>query len=375
MRVAGDILDSLLNSQITWGVFGLIFAAAAFSGKLSMNASRWCLLFAGLVAGVGIWKSTPITGLAIVLRTLLTIFLTSGIAIVLYWLDSFFIAKPIVGPVNAGVLAPIPDVILSFNNNVDRIIQIGISGVAFKLDGPRGEAFNRLLGQSRIALEQLDKQLLVTTDIRDHTGKLLATLARNEWATAQPGGRIWDRNYTHDSLEIVDRTLNAIFQVRILSDRVQLQGKWYHSDGKLTVLMDPPYYPGHSMIVYATDADSPDFKIGRIFKYPSAENLGILEPPSPIIVRSLSDVKREGKFYNTQYEVTVTIPVESIDLTLKARTITSVKVSDRRTGARVNVITKSGEGLRSVRIANARGAYVVSSISKKPDRVFIYHNP
>ena len=52
-----------------------------------------------------------------------------------------------------------------------------------------------------LAIHLIYGRLLVSTQIRDETGSLIAETKDNEW---KQGPAIFDRNYTHDVLEIRD---------------------------------------------------------------------------------------------------------------------------------------------------------------------------
>jgi hypothetical protein len=166
----------------------------------------------------------------------------------------------------------------SFSN-----VEVGDSGVYLGVADPSGDGLRKLLGESHLDVKILDGKLLVSTDVRDASGKLLARLLKNEWQPAkQPA--IFDRNYTKKDLEIIDDRGAVALQVRMVADHVQLQGKWYHSDGKQTTIMKSQNRPGYAVIHFAvTPAEQDDpmqpggvEKIDPIFKYPSATHLGQL---------------------------------------------------------------------------------------------------
>lgn len=82
-----DKVVAILESQIFWGFTGLILAAMALSGKFSMTASRILLVFAWLIAVVGIYRW--VTSSPLVLRILLTMLCASVLGIGLYYLDQW----------------------------------------------------------------------------------------------------------------------------------------------------------------------------------------------------------------------------------------------------------------------------------------------
>lgn len=80
------IIDYLLASPITWGFATIVIAAMAASGRFSMNATKVLLVLAWIVAFVGLLRSETITKFEWLPRSLLLIFISSGLAIGLYYL-------------------------------------------------------------------------------------------------------------------------------------------------------------------------------------------------------------------------------------------------------------------------------------------------
>jgi hypothetical protein len=63
----------------------------------------------------------------------------------------------------------------------------------------------------------------VSTVVRDRQGRLGASIEKNHWSVTSA---CLDKNYSTDSLEILDTRGLVVFQVRLLADRVELQGEW-----------------------------------------------------------------------------------------------------------------------------------------------------
>jgi len=74
----------------------------------------------------------------------------------------------------------------------------------------------------------------------------------------------WDKNYADDLLEVKDGRGRVVLQIRLLPDVVQLQVEW--ADRNFTVMEDRKY----------TEEDG----ITPVFKYPSDEHWGELDPDS-----------------------------------------------------------------------------------------------
>jgi hypothetical protein len=80
-----------------------------------------------------------------------------------------------------------------------------------------------------IKIEFGDDGIEITTPIRDGSGTEIAQIIRNHWTTYDGTAQDW--NYTDDSLEIKDKGGHVVFQIRLLPDRIQLQGEWQDKFG------------------------------------------------------------------------------------------------------------------------------------------------
>jgi hypothetical protein len=91
-------IHKFLLSPITWGVVGLIIAAIAFSGMVSMNISYILLFLAFLVGCFGIFR----IGKRIVIRIIWCLLLGIGLALIAYWIKpNLQIIQPVKTPVEA----------------------------------------------------------------------------------------------------------------------------------------------------------------------------------------------------------------------------------------------------------------------------------
>ena len=81
------MLDYLLASPITWGVLAIIFAAIALSGRFSMNATKILLVVAWIIAVIGLFRSEFIATFGLLPRSLWLIFISSALALGLYYLS------------------------------------------------------------------------------------------------------------------------------------------------------------------------------------------------------------------------------------------------------------------------------------------------
>jgi hypothetical protein len=79
-----------------------------------------------------------------------------------------------------------------------------------------------------LTIHLIDGRLLVSTQIRDETGSLIAEMKDNEW---KQGPAIFDRNYTRDVLEIRDRTGKVALQVANLGRTVEVSAIFHCPNG------------------------------------------------------------------------------------------------------------------------------------------------
>jgi hypothetical protein len=79
-----------------------------------------------------------------------------------------------------------------------------------------------ILQNSQFKVELINGKAKISTRITDESGNLIAEIIRNEWKVAPT--RAWDRNYSGDALEVKDSRGYVVLQVRVLADRIQIQG-------------------------------------------------------------------------------------------------------------------------------------------------------
>jgi hypothetical protein len=126
----------------------------------------------------------------------------------------------------------------------------------------------------------MDEQVKVSTTIRDSSGEIEAQLERNEWKVS-PFPTTWDRNYNDDSLEVIDTQHHpprVVLQVRVLPDRIRLQGEWWDKNRGIRIVKNPQ---GGGLIMHLWAEHDPDEPhIEPIFKYPSDQHLReLMHPP------------------------------------------------------------------------------------------------
>jgi hypothetical protein len=142
--------------------------------------------------------------------------------------------------------------------------------------GLKGSDWEQVLDEISLDIRERDNKILVSTVVRDSDGFLIAKLQDNEWKI-NPPPRSFDRNYNDNMLELKDSNGDIVFQIRVLKDKVQLNGVFYGSSGFGIAFMPPPAHkPEWVPIYYLEKNQQPSQKLNPIFKYPSGEHLGEL---------------------------------------------------------------------------------------------------
>ena len=122
----------------------------------------------------------------------------------------------------------------SFNDGKQRMapeVEIADSGsiqIMIPKPGPP-EPYLKPFPDAEFRVEYGKKGPMVSTTIRDAEGHIVATVEKNHWTVYQQF--CVDKNYTDDSLEILDSSRHVVLQLRILPDRVRVQGEWWDNQG------------------------------------------------------------------------------------------------------------------------------------------------
>jgi hypothetical protein len=143
-------------------------------------------------------------------------------------------------------------------------------------EGKQGAPLFSLFGRDHITIETVSGRVMVSTQIRDTSGQLVAELIRNQWKVAPPP-RTWDRNYSSDTLEVINPEGKIVLQVKALPDRIQLQGEWWNNSVQGLRLSSPVKNGGGHFILFGTTyrpEQAKDAEIKPIFKYPSDLHFG-----------------------------------------------------------------------------------------------------
>jgi len=183
---------------------------------------------------------------------------------------------------HSGILRPHERPTLFFSPKGDgkiTTLQIGQSGVFLQGTGGQiGAMLYPILQDSQFKVEIIDGKAKIFTRIKDESGNLIAEIIRNEWKVSP--AKSWDRNYSADALEVKDSGGNVVLQVRVLHDRIQLQGAWWWNMGPPNGIMrfwmwNNPSEGVQITVRQKTDPHPPT--IPPMFRYPSELHLGEME--------------------------------------------------------------------------------------------------
>jgi hypothetical protein len=190
-------------------------------------------------------------------------------------------------PNYSGTLTPKATLLFSPNKDEASYIpklQFGTSNVIYGakeigLESPYGSLLFPALSERQFKIESIDGKIKVSTQITDENGRLIAELIRNEWKVAPPPSA-WDRNYSDDALEVRDAFGNVVLQIKVLPDRIQLQGVWWIDlgppNGAVRLFIRGNPKDGGQVVIVPKQNKTPPPFIDPMFRYPSDQNLGKL---------------------------------------------------------------------------------------------------
>jgi hypothetical protein len=111
---------------------------------------------------------------------------------------------------------------------------------------------------------------LVSTTVRDSKGHIITTINKNHWRVYPPFCQ--EKNYTEDALEVLDSSLHVVLQLKLLQDRVQVQGEWWDSQRHgLRISRSPDAKRGQVMQL-GPEIKRNEALIEPMFKYPSKQH-------------------------------------------------------------------------------------------------------
>lgn len=156
------------------------------------------------------------------------------------------------------------------------IFEIGDSGTWFVfVPGSRDFPYFQFLYDSGLRIESAKNGPELTTPVRDRFGHIIAQITKNHWSVSPDKSVSWDHNYTSNAFEVKDGRGHVVIQIKVLPDKVQIQGEWREFGRGLRMIKSwDKEHPGAMFNFWANSqqeqqAESP---IPPMFKYPSREH-------------------------------------------------------------------------------------------------------
>jgi hypothetical protein len=106
----------------------------------------------------------------------------------------------------------------------------GSKGTIFHYHYPSNDNDLNVLHELGFTVEIKNGIPVLTTPVKDRSGNIIAIIAQNHW-TVRPQFSL-DKNYTQDTLEVLDSTGHSVIQVRVLGDLIQINGEWRDEYGQ-----------------------------------------------------------------------------------------------------------------------------------------------
>lgn len=265
----------ILESPYAALIVTIVLGGAALSGKFSVIATRLLLFVAWMVALYDL-RAQPRWLIGVIAVTFAAFLVALGI-----WFT------PDVVPGYSGTLAAKAGTIFSSDGTSKiKTIEVGKTGTTFTIErqGKYGALIFPFLTEAQFKIENIGGKSKVSTQIADRSGNIITELRRNEWKVAPPPGT-WDRNYTDDALEVINAQGKVVLQVKVLPDRLQLQGEWWAPTCALRVIVEGPACgirllqipEAYNAQIQFLPPERPNaHQIRRMFEYPSDLHLGEL---------------------------------------------------------------------------------------------------
>lgn len=155
------------------------------------------------------------------------------------------------------------------------LLQIGAGG-PIRYDNPDNSELEFFHNEG-MRLEKGPHGIEFSTVVRDRQGHQVVKVEKNHWEV-NPLASV-DKNYTDDTLEVLDAGGHVVLQIRLLGDTAQLQGEWHNEFGRgvQAATCRAPYGLGGCIQNFNKDwVPSEELKnpIEPLFAYPSKEHWG-----------------------------------------------------------------------------------------------------
>jgi hypothetical protein len=155
------------------------------------------------------------------------------------------------------------------SSSESQVLSISVGSAQFRMLSKDGVVFAEG-DDSLLSIHLRNGKLLVSTQVQDANGNLIAEMKDNEWKH-EPQPAIFDRNYTEDALEIRDRTGKVVLQVADLGNTVDVAAVFHCKNG-WTYLVGP--LAGGSGIELRPLGQTLTNEIPNICDYPSELHFG-----------------------------------------------------------------------------------------------------
>lgn len=172
------------------------------------------------------------------------------------------------------------EILISADDKIYPKLEFGDSGAILVFAGPPGQPLFKFFEDCHLTVSRDGSRIMVSTSIFDGKGNLVADLVNNEWQVNRNVS--YDRNFTDNALEVKDSSGDIVLQVRLVEDRVQLQGKFYGPNGDAIAFgkgVDASGSLGGIMEMTGPNNPVLKMKIQPMFLYPSELHLGELNTP------------------------------------------------------------------------------------------------
>lgn len=139
-----------------------------------------------------------------------------------------------------------------------------------------------------LSLEIDNGKLLVSANIYDETGKIVAILEENQWQVNK--NNYFDRNYNDTAIEVKNQKGRVVLQVVNFGDVVHFAGVFHTKDGHVVSML--PSGESSSAIEIRGSERELTLDINSIFEYPSESNFGSCPGKD-----DLENIVMQGKYH------------------------------------------------------------------------------
>lgn len=243
LRQRSDVMVILLTSAAGAGCNFLF-------GRVELAVVLW---FVSLVAIADLVLSLgPLTLIQGIPRTVCD-FIFAAAVIAILWLT---VLSPIYARQHAALLSGVLHTPSDGkdHSNETPALQLSEGGPAFTGNNPLG------IPNNRWSMHRDKNEILFSTTVRDKDGLLIVDIKDNHWTVASSTAQCWDKNYTDDSLEILDGHGRVVLQVIMKPTKIVFQAEYADLGG---AFIDGRIY-------------SKEKGIPPRFKYPSSDHWGEL---------------------------------------------------------------------------------------------------